>query len=382
MSILLRSHSHFRCGKINQTASVSDTIIPTLGENITVRAADAGDEAAWDGFLAAHSALPPFADFAWGQVLQDVFKVEPIRIIAEGEDYRIRGLLAAYAAKGSGAEPVIYSLDRGFVAETVAAENNLLAALNRILHDLGAAKAFVSTAQRPCTALAEDANRQAVVLPLSTNEEENWRALRAKTRNMVRKSQKLGVMVEADLGGLEAFYEIYADRMLGLGVPIYGLSLLRSIIEGFPGKVDLLVARLDGEIIGGLFLIYGRETGAYPFQATKTRQLDTAATQFLIWEAARRCAQRGLSRLDMGKSSPGSSVHKSKVNFGGVAEDVFHYTIAPTALSDCKALSISGKAPLLRRVSTRLANEAMQRGPAMIKRPVGLWLKRQGRLLF
>jgi hypothetical protein len=353
------------------------TALPSA-DSITVRATVPGDADKWDAYLGRHSDLPPLGDYAWGEIMSKVFQSDLIRLIAEDESQRIRAVSAVYPTQGNSGRAVLYSLDRCFVAETETAEAALIAALRDIGETFKAEGVYISTTKAPFSGPKEEATRQAIVLPIASDEDEAWGALRAKTRNMIRKAEKQNIEIEVGLGNLRAFYEIYAERMLDMGVPIYDYALFEAMAEVLSSRIDLFVARQKGEIIGGLFLLYGDQTGTYPFQATAKPYLGSAATQLLIWRAARACAKRGLSRLDMGISSSGSPVHKSKINFGGKPEDVHHLLIETNATRG----TTSRPTPLARRIQHRLANETMKRGPLWLKRPVGLWLKRQGRLLF
>ncbi len=347
-------------------------------DNITVRVTVPSDADKWDAYLGRHSDLPPLGDYAWGEIMSKVFQSDLIRLIAEDENQNIRAVSAVYPTQGNSRRAVLYSLDRCFIADSETAEAALIAALRGIGETFKAEGVYISTMKAPFAGPNEEATRQAIVLPIASDEDKAWNALRAKTRNMIRKAEKQGIEIDAGLNHLRPFYDIYAERMLDLGVPIYGYGLFEAIAAVFSSQVELLVARLDGKIIGGLFLLCGTQTATYPFQATAKPYLGSAATQLLIWQAARACAKRGLSRLDMGISSSGSPVHKSKTNFGGRPEDVHHLSIGTNAARDAAFTPT----PLARRIQHRLASETMKRGPLWLKRPTGLWLKRQGRLLF
>jgi len=310
--------------------------------------------------------------------MSKVFQSDLIRLMAEDENQNIRAVSAVYPAQGNSGRIVLYSLDRCFIADTETAEAALIAALRDTGSNFKADGVFISTAKAPFAVSDDKTDRQSIVLSIASDEDEAWGALPPKVRNKIRKATKQNIQIEFGLGNLRAFYEIYVESMLGLGVAIYGYGLFEAMAEVFSSSVDLLVARRKGEIIGGLFLLYGRHTGIYPFQATARLHMNSAATQLLIWQAARSSAKRGLRRLDMGISRSGSPVHKSKTNFGGRSEDVHHLSIEP---SDTRGAN-SRPAPFARRFGHRLANETMKRGPLWLKRPTGLWLKRQGRLLF
>lgn len=347
------------------------------GDTLKVRRATPADAARWDAFVDRHAELPPFARFAWDGVLRQVFASELIGLLAEDADGETRGVLALYPAKDDAGAPRLFTLNRGLVADTAVAETCLLDHAQAVCGELTASGVDISTARQPAGPQGLGPARQAIVLPLADDEERTWSALRGKTRNMIRKAHKQALTVDFGLQHLQAFYRIYAQRMLQLGVPIYGLALFEAIAEGFGQDAELIVARNGHEIISGLLLIHGAGTSVYPFQATVSEHMDSAATQLLIWEAARAAIRRGQRRLDMGESRPGSPVHKSKLNFGGSAEDVFQFS-----LEAAHRPAGTRRPALSRRVMRRLSAEALRRGPLWLRQPAGLWLKRQGRLLF
>ena len=258
--------------------------------------------------------------------------------------------------------------------ESAAAEAALLDRLGKLQLEQGAAVAEISAAREPLTMSADGAVRHALIMPLAGTEDETWSNLRAKTRNMIRKADKNRITLDTGSDHLNAFYEIYAERMLELNVPIYDRRLFQAIVRTFPDDVEIIVARQQDRIIGGLFLIMGRDTAIYPAQATLTPYMDTAATQRLIWAAAQTSIARGIHRLDMGESRPDSPVYRSKLNFGGQPE--------PSHLLRLEQPAAAGRPALSERLIAHACHRALRSGPSWAQRRAGLWLRRRGRLLF
>ena len=250
---------------------------------IAVRLASSTDLESWNDFLFDQEGVPPYSDFRWKEVLETVYGVKPRFLIASGPSGSVEGILPVYINKSLRGRRRLYSLNRGLVASSVEAESALVDWIRQHWQELELSEAVISSRRKPQPEYGSCNSKSAIVLPLDTNPEETWKRLRAKTRNMIRRAEKTGLIAESGFANLRDFYKIYSDRMLSLGVPIYGFDLFQNIAKSFPDDSELIVARLGDEIISGIFLIYGKQTAAYPFQATKSRHLGTAATQFLIW---------------------------------------------------------------------------------------------------
>ncbi|MBM3506235.1 MAG: GNAT family N-acetyltransferase [Alphaproteobacteria bacterium] len=335
---------------------------------VTVRVAEASDALRWDSFLDEQAAGWPLARFRWSAFLRDTFGATPYFLMVEDSSHGIAGVLAAYAAE-SGGQRMVYSMSRGLVARDPETQSLLLAEAERLATRLAAG--CMLSLRTPPGGNYEVKEKASVALTLERTVEDTWGALRAKTRNMIRKADRAGVSIERGFHNLRVFYEVYARRMLEVGVPIQRVGVLRQIEAFFADRAELMVARVGTEVVGGILTIFGSRSAVYPLQATATAHMDSAATQRLVWEAATICIQRGISSLDMGESRIGSPVYQSKVNFGGAAETVY----------DCSVRA----QPHARRFSSLLERPAWLalRSPFLaVRRPAGLWLGTRRRLAF
>ena len=353
---------------------------------LDIRVATYDDLAAWNGFLFEQGGTPPFSDFRWKKVLEDVFGVEPHFLIAADTEGTVEGVLPVYVTKSLRGRRRLFSLNRGLIASSPQVEAALINWIRERQQKYSWSEAVISSRQEPLSEFGKTSTKSAVILPLSDDLDNTWTGLRAKSRNMIRKAEKVGLVEEKGFHNLRAFYEIYASRMLSMGVPIYGFSLFKAIAEIFSADAELIVAKHGGEIASGIFLIYGSHTAAYPFQATGTRHMGTAATQFLIWKAVESATARGIRTIDMGESQPQSPVYKSKINFGGIPEPSYYLTLRGTPQSPQSTLAGSSASTRPPQQTPGTVSKGidlvMNRSPTFIRRPAGLWLKRQGRLLF
>lgn len=203
------------------------------------------------------------------------------------------------------------------------------------------------------------------MMDLSDSEKEMWNALRNKTRNMIRKAQNAGLIVELGFQHLEAFYRIYAKRMLEKGVLIHSQYFFEAIADHLKDSATLLTVKDKGKVVGGMLFLYGQRSAIYPYQASLKQGEQLASNQLLIWEAMRLCQEHGMKMLDMGESSEGSPVYRSKINFGGITKDVYYYSFRQMSSSKFSAL------PLFLFIHS----------PLCVREKMGPRLKQKGRII-
>src|SRR3989338_8904241 len=168
--------------------------------------------------------------------------------------------------------------------------------------------------------------KKTVVMELASSADEMWKGLRNKTRNMLRKAKNAGLTIECGFENLDAFYRIYARRMLEKKVPIHSIGFFKHVAKELDGCTQLLVATHNGVPVGGMLLLMGTHTALYPYQSSTSEGERYGANQLLVWEAMRFCLARDITTLDMGESKEGGSVYQSKINFGGISKDLYYYT--------------------------------------------------------
>jgi hypothetical protein len=353
---------------------------PTPGR-ISVRTAGNSDANGWDTFLNRYETVPPLCHYVWRGVLEKLYRADTHFYVATDDQGDIVGVLPAYITKNRKGRKQLYTLHRGVIAATPAAQEALLRTLNGISREQEL-NSLQFSAPMPLASWPHPPTvKRSLILRVAPTTEEAWSGLRAKTRNMIRKAQKHDLVAERGHHNLKAFYDIYTRHMLSLGVPIYGFALFREIAQRLPAESELIVARHGNEIVSGLLIIFGKKTGLYPFQATKVEHRNLAATQFLIWEAVKCAVERNVSRIDMGESRLDSPVYRSKINFGGIPEEIFYYDSPPP--QPAKAPSEANIVRTIARpAAASLRNILTTRSPMWVRRRYGLWRRKHNRLLF
>ena len=89
-------------------------------------------------------------------------------------------------------------------------------------------------------------------------------------------------------------------------------------------QVGFRFGYLSGGALGYSYAVsealLAKDAATYPFNVCLKDSHQYAPNPLLLWEALMACVERGVSLLDMGESSEGSSVYRFKKNFGGSIE--------------------------------------------------------------
>jgi len=330
---------------------------------MTVRIATNDDAQQWDRFC---ELLPQGHPFFWFDILRKTYRILPVFFIAEDAMGNISGVCPSYVVRQWNGTRQLISFKFGLSATTPQIANDILLAAHRYCVDQGIENNSITSGTTCIPTPYREVTKKTVMFPIEGSIDSVWQQLRNKTRNMIRKGQGSGVVIEEGNHHLPAFYSIYSERMLEKGVSIHSLRFFQEVLQRCGSScVQLLVARRNNTVIAGMLLLYSKAVGAYPYQACRAGFEQYAPTQLLIWEAMQRCAARGITTLDMGESREGSSVYQSKINFGGRPENVYYYSTLSSEASPWASL------PMI----------LFQRLPFGLRRHLGVWLKRQGKLL-
>jgi hypothetical protein len=316
---------------------VSPTVAGRLvADDIGVVSANEADAQRWEALLDRQASASPWASFAWRAVLRESYGLDCHFLLAQREG-QVVGLLPAYVVPDWRGRRRLYSLRSGPIADDPSGLSALLAATAAI----PAAGRLVAVPAGTEAPGWRPIQRETLVLPLAASEDATWKGLRDKTRNMVRKAEKAGIVVQTDWQHLGAFCRLYRLNGLRLGLPLHGSAFFAAVGHHLGASAVLLTAWLGGRTVGGMLLLFGHGTALYPWQAADPGLRNHGVVQVLNWQAMRLAIARGLPELGMGESQPGGPVHRSKLNFGGRPRAI-HYLAQPATASPTGSATAGG----------------------------------------
>ncbi len=342
-----------------------------------VREATDADHSRWNAYLDSVPATSPLARYEWRAVLSSVYGV-PTRFLIAERAGRVTGVLGGYEVVDFLGVRRFYSLRAGAAADDEASAAAMRDRLEEEGVTRGWREAVLTSGDRAWGGLQADFLKKTVQVDIDEDEEEMWSGLRDKTRNMVRRAERNGVVVASGPEHVHTLYRHYRDNMSRLGVTFHVPEFFAEIVGRLGRHAEILVAMHEGRPIASMLLLLGRDFACYPVQNVSFDARSLAPIQRLNWEAMKLCGGRGIRRLDMGESRESSPVYRSKVNFGGRPQDLHYYGLARCDAQNDRSGSLSrtmGRALLAGITILRRA------GPGPIRPYLLQVLHRRGRLV-
>jgi peptidoglycan pentaglycine glycine transferase (the first glycine) len=169
--------------------------------------------------------------------------------------------------------------------------------------------------------------RNTMLVDLRPSEEELLGAMKSKWRYNVRLARRRGVeVVEGGMSDLPLFYEMYTATSARGEFIIRPFSYYADAWGTFVSqeRARLLLARYEGEVLGGLILFHFGNKAWYMYGASTDRHRNLMPNHLLQWEAMRWAKADGCAFFDMwgapdvmDESDPMWGVYRFKEGFGG-----------------------------------------------------------------
>ncbi|MCM1261965.1 MAG: GNAT family N-acetyltransferase [Butyrivibrio sp.] len=138
----------------------------------------------------------------------------------------------------------------------------------------------------------------------TTSDEIIMKQMDSKNRNMVRKAIKLNITVFHDKGKyLDEFIKIYEETMKRNGASSYyyfGRAYYEYLLEYMQDNLEVFYSVYEDKIIGAAIFFYNQEFMHYHLSGLYTEYRYTAASNLLLYEAARWACEKGIRLLHLG----------------------------------------------------------------------------------
>lgn len=163
-------------------------------------------------------------------------------------------------------------------------------------------------------------------------------AMRAKTRQYIRKAERSAIRFETELSErtVHAYYGLLVDssRRWGRGEPAKPLSLFEAVRrECAPEAVRLWMAWVDGQPAAGLVCLYGKGEVFAWSAALDERLAATRANYLLHWAAIEDAVNRGFATFNLGSNEGLEGVRWFKEGLGARPIEYPAYIVAGRAYS-------------------------------------------------
>ncbi len=282
---------------------------------VTVRQLREDEEARWDSFVANAPNGHLLQSWGWGE-LKRRSGWQPVRLVVEddgrvlaGAQVLIRsrfGISLAYMPRGPVApadQPELYARLLDAVHKVARSRHAIFmkvepnepagAHVERVLTDHGFRQSpgsmqFLAT----------------IMIDLSGGPEAVLAAMKSKTRQNIRLSEKRGVTVRPASGeeDMHRFQELMEETGRRAGFPVRSLDYHRDLLEEFRKRdqAELLLAEAEGQVIAGLMVFAFGRGGIELYGSSDTEQRRDKPNYLLRWKALEWCMARGCAYYDFG----------------------------------------------------------------------------------
>lgn len=150
-----------------------------------------------------------------------------------------------------------------------------------------------------------------------------------KTRNMVRKAEKVGIKILRDDDDIDTLYNIHVANMAGVGGKAKQRDFFERLKRTFK-KNDhyrIYYATHDGQKVAGLLLLYFNKTVEYFTPVIDHAFRDHQPLSLLIYEAMQECCRDGWEYWNWGGTwKSQESLYRFKERWGGVESRYSYFT--------------------------------------------------------
>jgi FemAB-related protein (PEP-CTERM system-associated) len=278
------------------------------------------DRAEWDAFVEATPGATFGHLFGWRDVVRTAMRQTPVYLAARGEEGAILGVLPLVRLKsllfGERLVSMPYLNDGGPIGEAAA----VTALREHAIGLAGPGGRLELRTRTPLPGTTPDVSKVTVLLDLPPDADVLWSAFPSKLRAQVRRPQKAGLTARFGIDRLPDFYAVWSRNMRDLGTPVLPREFFESIAHAFPDRLLVgAIYRGDEPVAGGAGFLYGDE-----FEITWASALreysKEAPNMLLYWEFMRETILRGGRVFNFGRSTPGESTHRFKLQWGGRTE--------------------------------------------------------------
>jgi serine/alanine adding enzyme len=161
--------------------------------------------------------------------------------------------------------------------------------------------------------------RVGVHLSLPSSKEELWsETFRPKLRAQIRRPAKAGMTFRCGRAELDGFYAVFARNMRDLGTPVLPRAFFERGASSFgPSMIFAAVYTSAGVPVAGACCLHWREEIEVRV-ASSLREYNRLSPNMLLYASLMEEAiDRHVKVFNFGRSEPGASTHKFKLQWGG-----------------------------------------------------------------
>jgi serine/alanine adding enzyme len=146
-----------------------------------------------------------------------------------------------------------------------------------------------------------------------------WKkVLQKNVKNKVRKAWKNEISIDIGSNGqyINDFYNVYCIHMRYLGTPVHPRIFFNNMLNEFPNKLKVILAKHKTKVIGGKIIIVFKDTLYFIAQYSLRQYNEFHPNNLLYWSAIEYASNNGYKFCDMGRSNIDSGPFYFKKQWG------------------------------------------------------------------
>lgn len=293
------------------------------------------DQGAWEAYVKDAPDANLYHLIGWKDIIEKTFGHKTYYLLAEDDDSKFVGILPLVHLKsilfGSFVVSMPYFNYGGISAKDAKARMALIEEAVKITKAARASHIEL----RHADALEFELGLQvktakvSMLLDLPPLVESLLKGFPSKLRSQIKKAES-GI-TRVNSGGLEeldSFYRVFSTNMKELGTPVYSKSFFRNILERFPERAHICTVYAGSAPAASGLLIGFRDTLEIPWASSIRAFNKFSPNMALYWSCLRLAIEKGFSRFDFGRSTPGEGTYKFKEQWGAKPRQLYwHYWI-------------------------------------------------------
>jgi len=291
----------------------------------------------WDRYAGSNSDAVCSHLFGWGEQLAAAYNLPLFRLAAkDSRSTRILGILPLILFSPPTGERRLISLPytdaAGITADDNESGHHLLAAALELADSLGAmhlelrqygmfSEVFSNVFVNDRWSYRPYNFKTGLKRPLPSSPQQLWSDLPAKVRNQVRKACRSGCT--STTGGvelLEDFYVVFSENMRDLGSPVHPCGLFHRLLTDTDLLANIVIVYLHQEPVAGGAIFCHNKTATNPWASSLRRCRPYCPNMLLYWSMLEYAILNDCNRFDFGRSSPGASTCRFKIQWGARQE--------------------------------------------------------------
>jgi FemAB-related protein (PEP-CTERM system-associated) len=285
---------------------------------LRVRLMTDDDRQAWDAFVAGCPEATFFHRAGWRRVVEEGLRHRTHFLLAERGDL-LEGVLPLAEVRSRLFGHNLVSLPGCVYGGIAATSNAARDALTEQARSLAVRLKVGALEMRNTEPRESDWPHKDLYVTfrkeISSDPEENMKAIPRKQRAMVRKGIKAGLSAR-QVDDLDAFFAIYSESVRNLGTPVFPRKYFQVLFEELKAEGEISVISHEGADIAAVMSFYFRDQVLPYYGGSRPAARRLKGNDFMYWDLMSRAAERGIRIFDYGRSKRGAGSYGFKKNWG------------------------------------------------------------------